>query len=211
MATDTTTDSGDQDWRLKANLDVADAKQSLDHLLTHLRPSAVVEDVQASVGKDAVITHDGQLLFAYASTEAALKAARSAIEDALRRDGVTASVYVSHWDDEFDDWRQTDPPLSSEETQKQSAADRDAETIETRTLVASVGRMIRAEFEQSMLEWADKLGVECKLFEHPHLLTTQVGFTITGPKRKLDEFSQGLAAEERQTIRAERMVMASPL
>jgi hypothetical protein len=211
METNTPSDSGDQDWRLKAELHTPDARGSLDHLMMHLRPSAVVRDVEASVGKDAVITHDGELLFAYASTEAALKAARSAIEDALRRDEVTASVYVSHWDDEFDDWRQTDPPLRADERQAQAAADRDAETIETRTLVASVGKMIRAEFEQSLLEWAEKLGVECKLFEHPHLLTKQVGFTVTGPKHKLDEFAQGLAAEERQTIRAEGLVLASPL
>jgi len=211
MATSTPSGSSDQDWRLKVRLSVPDAGRSLDHLMTRLRPSGVVRDVEASVGQDAVITHDGQLLFAYASTEAALKAARSAIENALGRNGMTASVYVSHWDDELDDWRQTDPPLSTEEMQTRAAADRDAETIETRTLVAKVGKMIRAEFEQSLLEWADKLGVECKLFEHPHLLSAQVGFTVTGPKRKLDEFSQGLAAEERATIRTGRMVMASPL
>jgi len=34
---------------------------------------------------------------------------------------------------------------------------------------------------------------------------------VTGPKHKLDEFAQGLAAEERQTIRAEGLVLASPL
>ena len=62
-----------------------------------------------------------------------------------------------------------------------------------------------------MLDWAAQLGLECKLIEHPHLLTTQVGFTVTGPKRKVDEFSQGLAAEERTTIRTEGVVMLSPL
>ncbi len=62
-----------------------------------------------------------------------------------------------------------------------------------------------------MLEWAAKLGVECKIIEHPHLLTTQVAFTVTGPRRKVEEFSQGLGAEERATIRTETGVMLSPL
>jgi hypothetical protein len=91
------------------------------------------------------------------------------------------------------------------------AARRDAEAVETRTLVASVGKMIRVGFEQSLVEWASELGVQCSVIEHPHLLTTQVGFTVTGPKRKLDEFSEGLKAEEWVTIRTESRVMLSPL
>lgn len=53
--------------------------------------------------------------------------------------------------------------------------------------------------------------MQCKVFEHPHLLKTQVGFTVTGPKRKLDEFAHGLQAEERAVFRTERAVMLSPL
>jgi hypothetical protein len=45
----------------------------------------------------------------------------------------------------------------------------------------------------------------------PHLLTTQVAFTVTGPKRKVDEFAQGLRAEELATMPTERAVMLSPL
>jgi hypothetical protein len=71
--------------------------------------------------------------------------------------------------------------------------------------------MIRAEFEQSMREWADRLGLECTIVEHPHILRTQVAFTVTGPKGKIDEFARGLRAEEWETIRAERWVVASPL
>jgi hypothetical protein len=83
---------------------------------------------------------------------------------------------------------------------------------DSRTLVATVGREVREEFEQSMRNWADELGIRCEIIEqHPHLLNEQVAFTITGPARKLDEFAGGLAAEERATIRTERAVMLSPL
>ncbi len=71
--------------------------------------------------------------------------------------------------------------------------------------------MIRAEFEQSIREWAEKLQLQCTIVEHPHLLTTQVAFTVTGPKHKIDEFARGLRAEEWQTIRTERAVMLSHL
>ena len=78
-------------------------------------------------------------------------------------------------------------------------------------MVASAGELVRATFDQSMLEWAQKLGLRCELVEHPHLLATQVAFTVTGPKHKIDEFAQGLKAEEVATMRAERGVMLSPL
>ena len=88
---------------------------------------------------------------------------------------------------------------------------RDADAVETRTVVASAGKLIRAEFEQSLREWATRLDVECEIVEHPHLLLTQVGFTVTGPKRKVEEFVQGVSAEELTSIRLERHVIVSHL
>ncbi|MGA2452959.1 MAG: hypothetical protein ABSG93_05515 [Solirubrobacteraceae bacterium] len=205
--------AGEQDWRLQAELEVADPRGALRELLGRLRggDGDVVREIEATVPHDVVITHDGKLLFAYAAEEATLAAARSAIEGVLARDGIGASVRISHWDEELEKWRQTDPPPTAAERELEVAAEHDADAIETRTLVVSSGKMIRAEFEQSIREWADKLGLECSIVEHPHLLTTQLAFTVTGPKRKLDEFAKGLAAEERATIRTETVVMSSPL
>jgi hypothetical protein len=78
-------------------------------------------------------------------------------------------------------------------------------------MVASTGKQIRSEVEQTMRGWADKLNLRCEVIEDPHLLTTQVAFTVTGPKRKIDEFAEGLRAEEFATMRTERAVMLSPL
>jgi hypothetical protein len=75
----------------------------------------------------------------------------------------------------------------------------------------SRGKMVRAEVEQTMREWADKLGLQCEIIEHPHLLTAQLAFTVTGRRRKVDEFASGLRAEELATMRAEQNVMLSPL
>ncbi len=211
MATDAPNSSTEQDWRLKAELDTVDARSALDRVLGRLHGPDVVKEVSDAVGHDVVITHDGKLLFAYAAGESAMKAARGAIEGVLERDDISASIVVSHWDDELDEWHQTDPPLSGEAKRVDDDARRDANVVESRTLVASSGREISAEFEQSMAAWAQELGLEYEVMEHPHTLTSQVAFTVTGPKRKIDEFAQGLRAEEIATMRTERSVMISPL
>lgn len=54
-----------------------------------------------------------------------------------------------------------------------------------------------------MGEWAQRLGLKCEVVEHPHLLTTQIAFTITGPHHKLEEFRRALQAEAWATIRAD--------
>jgi hypothetical protein len=203
--------SDDKDWRLQAELDTAEPRAPLHALVKRFRGADVVDEIEAAVPHDVVITHDGKLLFAYAANEQLLASARHAIEDALRHDAIDASVRVSHWDEELDDWRQVDPPPSANETLIQADAERRATAVETRTIVASAGKLIRSEFEQSLRDWSQQLGVECQVIEHPHLLTTQVAFTVTGPTRKVDEFLQGVRAEENATIRAERGVMLSPL
>lgn len=201
----------DQDWRLRAELGAAHSRGALDHLLGRVRGPDVVKEVGSAVPHDVVITHDGELLFAYAANEAALSAARNVIEDVLRRDNMNPAIIVSHWDDDLDEWHQTDPPLTGEARRVDDATRRDAEAVETRTMVASSGKEIRAEFEQSMVNLAQELGLDYEVIEHPHMLTTQVAFTVTGPKRKIDEFRQGLRAEELATMRTERGVMMSPL
>jgi hypothetical protein len=203
--------SEDQDWRLKAELDGEDSRGVLDHVLGRLRGPDVVREVAAAVPHDVAITHDGRLLFAYAATEATLTAARKAIEGVTGHDGIKATISVSRWDEELDAWRQTDPPPSPEQARIADAAKRDAQALETRTMIASAGKLIRTSFDQSMLDWASQLGLQCEIIEHPHLLTTQVAFSVTGPKRKIDEFAEGLRAEEVATMRAEREVMLSPL
>jgi hypothetical protein len=200
-----------QDWRLKAELNGVATRGALDHLLGRFRGPDVVREVGVAVPHDVVITHDGQLLYAYAANESRLTAARDAIEGVLRRDSVKASISVSHWDGRLDRWLQVEPPPTGEARQAEEVSERDGEKVESRTMVASTGRLIRTEVEQTMREWAAKLGLKCEVIEHPHLLTVQVAFTVTGPKRKIDEFAEGLNAEELATIRTERAVMLSPL
>jgi hypothetical protein len=211
MASHAQEDANDRDWRMEAELDVAEPGGVLRSLLARVRDPDLVKELEATVPRDVVITHDGRLLFAYAADEQTLGAARRGVEQVLAGDGIKASIRVGHWDDELEIWRQTEPPPTGEERRIEQAAERDLETVETRTLVVSSGRMIRVELEQSVREWAERLGLELTIVEHPHLLTSQLAFTVTGPKRKIDEFARGLRAEEWATIRTETQVMLSPL
>ena len=203
--------SEDQDWRLTAELDVTDRRGALERLLGRVREPDVVEEIETALPPDVVVTHDGKLLFAYAASQEEIAQARRVIEEVLRRDGVGAGVLVSHWDDDLDEWRQVEPPLASEAARREDAAERDAEAVETRTLVASAGRLVRSSFEQSLLQWAEQLGIKCTIAEHPHLLTTQVLFTCTGPRRKIDEFASAIRAEGAATLRADGILMLNPL
>jgi len=214
MGSDPRNDASEQNWRLQVELDVPSKRGGLEKVVGSLRDPALVTELETQLPHDVVITHDGDLLFAYAADQASIQATRDAVESTTARDGITVrSIRVSHWDSVVDDWRQIDPPaVTTQQQEADETAERNAATVETRTLVANVGREIRTEFERSLSEWASELGVQCNVIEqHPHLLTSQVGFTITGPKRKLDEFADGLRAEERATIRTETTVMLSPL
>jgi hypothetical protein len=201
----------EQDWRLKAELHVAEHRGRLDRLVGSVHDPQVVRDAGKAVPHDVAITHDGKLLFAYAASEESMRAARGAIESVLAQDGVQASICVSHWDPDRNSWHQVDPPLDAQAQQSEAEAEHDADTVETRTMVASAGKLVRAEVEASMQAWAEKLGLKCEVVEHPHMLTTQVAFTVTGPRRRIDEFAAGLRAEEVATMRAESAVMISPL
>lgn len=213
MVAETGADS-DDDWRLTAELEVGDERGELHKLISQLREGGseggIAGEVQA-VPHDVVITHDGRLLFAYAAKETVLTAARRAIESVLAREQIVAHLRISRWDEELDRWLQVDPPLSADQADIEAAREREEETMETRTMVAVSGRLVRGEFEQTMRAWAGRLGLECEIVEHPHLLRTQVAFTVTGRKRKVDEFAQGLEAEGWMYVRTENQLMGSSL
>jgi hypothetical protein len=199
----------EKDWRLEAELESTHGL--LEELVAHMRSPSVLRALGAGLPAGVVLTHDGSRLFAYAAGREPIDQARTAISATLGERGLEAQISISHWDTELDEWRRIEPPPSAAEARAQARTRVEQSAVQTRTLVVEVGREIRGEFEQSLLNYAGELGVECKVIEHPHLLKAQVAFTVTGPRHKLDEFADGLRAEERATIRTETTVMLSPL
>jgi hypothetical protein len=200
---------GDQGWRLEAELEPKGG--GLGTFLGRLRHGGVTHDVEAAVADDVVVTHDGTRLFIYASDRDALDRAHATLERVAAEDAVTAkSIRLSHWDHGIDEWRPVDASSSAEDARRRNAID-DAATPERRIMVASAGKLVREQFEQIMTRYAKELGVECDVIEHPHLLTTQIAFTVSGPRHKIDEFVQALRAEGWGAIRTDATVMLSPL
>jgi hypothetical protein len=197
---------GEQDWRLEAQLESA-ATGPIGRHVHRARAADLVDDVRAAVGHDVLVTHDGRELFAYGATHSVLDVARQAIDAAARPQRLTATVVLSHWDDGLDAWRQIDPPPDDDLARAEADAARTALTVETRTLVCIAGKLVRAQFEHTMLKSAGILGIDCVIAERPRLLTTHVSFTVTGPRGKLDSFRAHLVAQGWATIRADTFTM----
>jgi hypothetical protein len=196
-----------QDWRLEVELDGSDQGHGLDRVLHRLRGEGgqVESELRSAVSHDVVVTHDGRLLFAYAAGPSALSEARRAIEHALQDGANPPQIVVSHWNGDLDAWQRIDPPPATA-----GVADpgpRDERDVTTRTLVCTAGKLVRETLEQSMLQRARELDIECSIVEHPHLLTMQIAFTVTGPRRRVNEFREGLAAEGLATIRADSLLV----
>jgi len=196
------TDTDTDDWRLEATVDHPAHGDQLDHVIDDSRTAAE----GATVGEDVVVTHDDNKLFAYASGRAALDGARAALEAALDREHLAAEVVISRWEEKLELWRQVEPPLDSDTQGAMQAAEQEADTQVTRTLVASAGRFVQTEFEQTMVAAATRLELEYKLVEHRHLLTTQVAFTVTGPRHAVAEFERELRATARTTVRTQEEI-----
>jgi len=190
----------DQDWRLR--VDLADAPGV--HL--RLRGAGRLEhELEPALARDVVLSHDDDTLFAYASTRPQIDAARAAIERQIAQDGLSAAVRLDRWDDATGDdgeWRPVDPPPERAAGDRAHDADGpDAARIVTRTFVETSGKLVRNYFENVVANDAKARGVELSIVEHPHLLSTQIAFTLTGPQDAVEQIIQRVSAQAAQVTR----------
>jgi hypothetical protein len=99
----------DEDWRVEVQLQDEGAAQQL-------HAAASVADLAAharkTVGERAVISVDGPLIFAYATSRANAEAARAALSDLLAKEGLVAtSVRLARWHDVAEEWEDPELPL----------------------------------------------------------------------------------------------------
>jgi hypothetical protein len=179
----------DQDWRLRA--DIADAAG----LLGRLREARHFDrELEPLIAPDVVLSADGDTLFAYANTRAGIDATATSLRHQLAQESREAKLVISHWDDAGEDWHQVDPAPDAAELARERREDAEQEAqleadarIETRTVAFTSGKMARNWFETAAADEARELGVALSIVEHPHLLSTQIVFTLTGPSGKIDE------------------------
>ena len=75
--------------------------------------------------------------------------------------------------------------------------------VETRTVAITAGKLSRNWFETTVADEARQLGVELSIVEHPHLLSTQIAFTLTGPTGKVEQVIADMNARAGLTTRLE--------
>ncbi len=200
--------SRDQDWRLRLDLDES---ADLDGLIGRVRdrPDDFEDEARAVLSDGVVLTHDGDTFFAYAVNEKALDDARDAIESVLRSEQRGGAISVSHWDEKLRAWCQIDPPLTpaqEEQLHKVDATDNGQTAAadvgsETRTVMCVTGKLIRKSFERQMVAFAQEIGLQCGIVEHPHLLSTQLAFNVIGPSNSVEQFDRYLKSEAKATVR----------
>ncbi len=184
--------SSEQDWRLRLDLG-----EPLD-LANELKQSGVW------LPDDVVLSRDDNTLFVYAMHRESLASARAAVEQVLLRAGLTGTIAVSHWDPHALRWRQVDPPPPEAELRREQElleAERSGADAATQTVVCTIGRLIRKPFEQEVLSFAEQEGLRCELVEHPHLLSSQVVFTVTGEPERVEQFVRYVREDARSTTR----------
>lgn len=198
----------DQDWRLRADLpDPAG-------LHARLRDAHHFEhELKPLIDHDVVLSYDDNTLFAYANTREAIAETRRAVEHQLTSDALTAALRIDHWDDALGDvgeWHQVDPPLDEAGHAREVGERAEHELhaaaegrVETRTVAISSGKLNRNWFETTVADEAREVGVELSIVEHPHLLTTQLAFTLTGPTEKVEQVVADLQARAGAVTRLE--------
>lgn len=199
----------DEDWRLRVQLHEGGEGARAHGIVSRFRGPQVARDAERAIGGEVHLTHDGSTLFAYARDLVALQAARGALLDAIDSEGLSAQITLSHWEQDVGDWAQVEPPPTDAARADHERALRDAHAPTTQTFVVQAGVAVRESLERSMSEWAQTLGLRCELVEHPHLLATQVAFTVSGPAHAVGQFREGLDAEERRTIRSAETISFS--
>jgi hypothetical protein len=200
--------SDSQEWRLAADIE-SEADGALDRLVA--LTDQTNGDAFFELPEDIVLTHDGDRLFVYAGSRAGIDAVRAIIEGPFASEIVTARIVITCWDDETGVWQQIDPPPSEEELRAAADELQRAQQTETQTFVCKVGRGVRRDLEESMLDWANRLGLRCEFVEHKHFMTTQIAFTVTGPHHRVEEFRDGLRAESVSTMRSGALLGLEPL
>jgi hypothetical protein len=65
------------------------------------------------------------------------------------------------------------------------------------------GKWVRGWYETTAADEAREAGVELSVVEHPHLLTTQIAFTLTGPAGNIDDVLADLKARAGMVTRLE--------
>jgi len=193
----------DQDWRLRVDIDDPAA------LHARLRGARHFErELDPLIADDVVMSHDDDTVFAYANTSASIEEVRRAVAHQLAQDGLTAEIHVAHWDDASEAWLapgEAPPPPHAIGPGGDGGTPEPAveDPIVTRTYAETSGKIVRNYFENVVAGEAQSRGVKLSIVEHPHLLTTQLAFNLTGPSSAVDAVIHAIQSDANNVTRFE--------
>ena len=114
------------DWRLSATLSDEDAQR----LLERLREHEVDDAVRSRLGGAVAVSGEGNVVYAYADTAAAIHEAERLVRNVLAENGVAADMRVDRWHDLEQSWEDESVPLPQTEADREAERDRLEETEE---------------------------------------------------------------------------------
>jgi hypothetical protein len=114
------------EWRLSATLSDDDARR----LLERLREHEVDDAVRSRLGGAVAVSGEGNVVYAYADTAAAIHEAESLVRNVLAENGVEADMRVDRWHDLEQSWEDESVPLPQTEAEREAERDRLEETEE---------------------------------------------------------------------------------
>ncbi|HUB75623.1 MAG TPA: hypothetical protein VL977_01140 [Solirubrobacteraceae bacterium] len=100
----------DEDWRVKVELADAGSAKRLYESAGH---SDLTRHARETLAERAALSHDGAVVFAYATTREYAEAAQVVLRELASEEGLEASFELMRWHPERDQWEDGDVPLEA--------------------------------------------------------------------------------------------------
>ncbi|UJA18845.1 hypothetical protein HJD18_00585 [Thermoleophilia bacterium SCSIO 60948] len=122
------------EWRVEVTLDYSEHGNSLGERLGALD---LDDEFRERLGRRVIVTRDGPKLFAYSRDPAAVREAKTLIEQILEEDSLDATIAVTRWHPIEEAWQDAELPLP--QTPEQEEAEREANEVAEQAEVAETG------------------------------------------------------------------------
>jgi hypothetical protein len=144
------------DWRVQLDVDS-------DTVLDDVREIEVAHEARGALGDRVIVTHDGDTLFAYASTAEEAREAERVLRERLADRGLGASGELTRWHPDSETWEPAGEPLPATPAERSA----EHEVVEEREREESEARgldqwEVRVELEghRETVELAERLEAE---------------------------------------------------
>jgi hypothetical protein len=105
----------DDEWRVEVDLDDDGQERGLAE---RLRTLDLDDDARERLGGSIIVTRDGSHIFLYARSEPGAREAERVMNDLLAAEGLTATIAVTRWHPDEEEWKDASLPLPRTEEER---------------------------------------------------------------------------------------------